>query len=287
MNNFIYKELVAYENNVYTIEKIFFDNACEADTVSSVDDAESKRNFAQRILDKVKKLIKELYAIIDRQFSKIMNIIKRVLQSDEGFKKKARDAIRKNKPLEAIKLIAYQYNNSALDNNMRKLSSTLDSIIDVKFLSNVKDEGNPLDMKSKDMIIWVFNKAGIPKEVTDVNLLFEYLKKIFRVAKKEQLFKASETKLYYDVATKYDVLAKDCNEKNNKFKSGVTNMKAILYRVANNSDLPDEDKRKILCRAKGISQLTNLYLSILSIYSQLKIEQALSHRIVLQKLYHF
>ena len=287
MNNFIYKETVAYENNVYAIEKVFFDDAMEAENVTSVDDDTKKRNFAQKIADKVKKLIVELYAIIDRQISKVISIIKRVLQSDKGFKANCRKAMKDKKPLEAVKLIAYQYNNSFLNQAISKFENAMNQLVDMHKLIELNSEDNPLDMKSNDLIAKAFQLAGCPNEVTDANLYFEYLKKGFRVSKKEQLFKASETKKYYDITNQYDRINKDANAKQNAFRSRVNKLSTSMNGVIRNMNYTDEQKRTCLNRSKNMTHLVNVHLSVLSIYVQLMVEQMLSYRIVLKKLYQF
>lgn len=287
MNNFIYKETIAYENNLYAIEKVFFDDAMEAENVTSADDDTKKRNFAQKIKDKLKKLISEIIAIIDRQSSEILSIIKRVLLSDKGFKEACRKAIKDKKPLEAVKLIAYQYDDSFLDTNLRKFENAINSVADLNKLTDLDSENNPLDMKNKDLVAYVLREAGCPKDITDTNLYFEFLKKGFRVAKKEQLYKSSETKKYYDITSMYDRINKIANNKQNAFRAKVSKLNTSMNSVITNLQYTDDQKRTCLNRSKNMSHLINTNLSVLSIYVQLKIEQMLSYRIVLKKLYQF
>ena len=263
--------------------------ALEAD--ATVANEEEKKSIGRMLFEKVEKIIQEIYAIIDRLFSKLGNIIQRIMVTDKGFKKESRTAIKKNKPLEAVKLIAYQYDDSFLENQMSKMTTTVFNILKnlkTDYVSEKNDTTDePLDMKKKDLYKYILKQVGCPGDITDMNLYYEYLKKGYRGNKKEQLFKASNTQVYYNNTMEYTKLKQVVNAKESIMKQQVSTIKSNLLNIIKNKLAEDAVKKRAVHHSSNVSDLYNLYSTFLSIYIELKIEKILNYRTVMRKLYHF
>jgi hypothetical protein len=256
---------------------------------SEVNDEVKKQKIGTIIGDKIKKLMQEIVAIIDRLMSKLKNVIGRILTTDKGFRKQIREAIAKNKPLEGVKLIAYTYNDTELDRIHNKISSVL-----FKTISSLKtsyteemDEDNkhPLDMNKNELYKYILDQAGCPNDVTDLNLFYEYIKKSYRKEKKEILFLSQNTRDYYNITLSYNKIEDTVNKQNTLMRQQVSILRTNLSNISKNSQLPNNVKKRAVKQATNASLLYNFYSSILSMYIELKTEQILTYRIVLKKLY--
>ena len=282
ISNFIDQELsisILYDEASY---------ALEAET--SVDTAEPKKNFGKTLREKVEKIIKEIYAIIDRTFLKLGNILRKLLVTDEGFKKEVRTAIKKNKPLEAIKLITYQYNDVFLEEQMTRMTSVIFGLIKnlkTDYASEKEESDEPMDMAKDKLYKHILGKMGCPSDVTDMNLYFEYLKKGYRVNKKEQLFKASETRVYYNITMEYTKMEQVVHAKETLMKQQVTILKSNLSNITKNGLSDETVKYRALKQSANATTLYNIYSTFLSIYIQFRTEKIMNYRTVMKKLYHF
>lgn len=292
MNLTLYTQenLKDFNDTEFRINSIFFDISMEEDTTTSVDDKSNKMNFAQKLKGRVEKIINEIIAIVDRFGFKLKNTLTRIAQTDVGFKDSIRKAIKNNKPLEAVKLISYNYNNSFLDNQYNKMSNVcLGILTDLKtsYAKETNDDNPiPLDMDEKSLYKHIFSKVGVPSDVTDLNLYFEFLKKGFRSGKKEQLFVASKRNEYYNIAIGREKFEKTVYEKQKVLKNQTATLKNTLNNIITNPDTQNEIKNRAIKQYSNASHIYNFYTSFLDIYVQLKIEYFLTYRVVLKKLYH-
>lgn len=282
---FIHNTISDYNDIEYSLNDIFIETAMEAD--ESVDDDTNKENFTKKIILKVEKLIKEIYAILDRFVNNISNIFTRIAQTDVGFRDHCRTAMIKNKPLEAIKLIAYDYNDQYLESQMSKVTTECLRIL-TSFKTEYQKESSVLDLKDKDINAYILSKIGCSSNITDLNLYFEELKKNFRVSKKEMLFKASLGKEYYNIAVlDIEKSKKVATEKQRVLKNQAGIIKSELSNITRNNTTQDNIKRRALQIYKNAGNVYNFFTSFIKIYIQFKIERALTYRVVLKKLFRF
>jgi len=285
----IEKEMKAFEQEESYLSSIFtdYDIAMEEDT--AVDDTAQKQNFGNILLQKVKKLIDEISAMIDRLVSRIKNVIRRIMQTDEGFKKQIRTAIKKNKPSEGIKLITYSYNDTVLDDLYNKITKTVFSMVGSLKTSYVeeKEDNNehPLDMPKEKLYQHVFEKSGCPSDVTSIKLLYDHMRKIYRREKKETLFTADNTRMYYNITMSYSKLETEINAKNTLMRQQVSVLRTNLNNIIKNDRAADDVKKRATKQATNASLLYNLYSNILTMYFELKTECIMSYRLVLKRLY--
>lgn len=287
----IYDIIDDYNENHTSINEVFYLNAVEEDTVTAVDDDSNKMAFSQKLMIQVEKLVKTLEGIIEKSSLKITNFIGNLLQTDTGFRDHCRKAMVENKPLEAVKLISYQYNDAILDAEMNRMTNIiLSKINSVKTsyqeLSDAQTAGD-MDRNESDLIAQVFEELKCPKEVTNANTYFMYIKDKYRTAKKEQLFTARESKNYYNITQEYNKVNSVVKSKQQILKNQKGVMRANLNNIIKNKMTQNHIKQRALNQYKNVTHLYNLYTHFLEVYAQLRIEKILTYRAVLKKIYHF
>lgn len=286
--------LDAYHENRNMIINSYLTYAMEAETIEQVsgDEEEQKKKTSERLINGVKHLVDEIYAIIDRLIHKLNARIQRFLLSDKGFEEQYREARKNNSPLEAIKLITYDYDTTYIDHlntNFTKTCFSLLSSIDTSYsaLANTEKE-NPLDMSESDLTKYILQRSSVSESISDMNLLFEDMKNSFRRNKKEKLFTASRVESYYTIAVKQkDTIKNTVSEKERLLKGEARKLKDNLNMTIRNRQLPDEMRTRATKQAKNTMNVYNIYSTFLSIYIEMKMEEMLTYRTVLKKLYHF
>jgi hypothetical protein len=281
-----------FENDRCDINLAAYDIAIEADeTVTSVDDNINKENFAIKLKEQAEKLIKTLQGIIEKNFLKLLNGIRKVLQTDKGFEKDCRKAIIDNKPLEGVKLITYTYDDAVLETDMTNLFHAIQKRLD-NLKTDYTSESDPntagdMDRDENDLFQEIFKDMNLPENVTNTNAYFMYIKDKFRKNKKETLFVASQSKKYYDIAMGFSDVEKTINEKQTLMKNQTGTIRANLKSIIDNKLTPNNVKTRAVKQYKNAAHLYNLYTHFLNVYVQLKLEEALTYRAVMKKLFHF
>lgn len=282
--------LEGYYDTLYEIESVFSDPALEAnETVTSIDDTSNKKINTSKFIETVEKIIHTLNGIVQRYGEKLGNFIKRVAQTDVGFDKHCRIAIRDNKPLEAVKLIAYDYDIATLKKEIDKISAIVFKTINTLRVDPNRDENTDTENaeENQDIVLKVLEEAGVPKDVTNVNTYFLWLKNQYRRAKKEILFKASATNDYYKITREFKSIESDSRSRQQKLFQQINPIKTNLEKIVRHPSVQDHVKRQAIQRTKQCTKLFNFYISVLDIYSQMQIERVIMYRSVLKKIYHF
>lgn len=275
-----------------SINEVFYDPVFEAmEDPGLKGESESNPGLIPKLKESVESLIRTLIGIVDKAITKFSNFTKKVLLTDKGFRDNCRKAIIKNKPLEAIKLISYAYNDAVLEDAMNKMTNIV-----MKRLGNLKtdyrsesDMDNRVDMDNKEGDIYkaIFSELGCPSTITNISQYFTYLRDQFRVEKKEQLFTASKTKVYYDITMSYEKEMNKVSAKHLILKKQTAIVRTNLNSIILNKLADAKVKQRAMHHFKNASHIYNFYIHFLDAYTQLKTEEILSYRIVLQKLYHF
>lgn len=287
----IYNAIDDYNETRLSINEIFYLNALEEDTVTSIDDESNKMAFAEKLKVQVEKLIKTLEGIIEKCSLKISNFMGRLLQTDTGFKEHCRKAMVENKPLEAVKLIAYQYNDAILDTEMNRMTNiVLNKLNSVKVSYQEESDAtnaSDMDRSEPDLIAKLFEELKCPKEINNMNSYFAYIKDKYRTAKKEQLFTARESKTYYAITQEYNKINDIVKRKQQVLKNQKSVLQANLNNIIKNKMTQNHVKQRALNQYRNATHIYNVYTHFLEIYFQLRIEKILSYRVVLKKIYHF
>lgn len=275
---------ILYDNMTYAMEEALQSNGGD-------EAVEQDPTLAKKMADAVMKLINEIKALIDRTITKLTNMLKRVMQSDDGFKGRVRKAMKENKPLNGIKLVAYEYSPTFLETQMNKVSDAIFGLISGLKTSYAEEskEGEelPMDMDAKDLDIYVFKNIGCPSNITNSNLYFEWLKEGYRKNKTEKLFTANDANSYYQITVEYDQIMRVIKGKQTLMNQQVTILQTNLKNITLNKQTQAWVKKRAMKQSKNASHLYNLYTTILSMYTDLRVERILMYRVVLKKLYHF
>lgn len=284
----IHKEISDYEDNYYAIESIFFDSVLEADSVNKLSSTD-EISIGRKLKEKIDKLIKELLSIIERAFLKISNMIKNFLQTDEGFKKSCRTQMTKVKPLEAVKLIAYDYDDGFLESQLNLLTQVVSNSLN-KIDTSQSENETDMRLSANELISNVLTKISSDNSVTNINLYFEFIKDKYRHSKSEQLFKASASREYYTKATGINSTKSLVDAKQRTMIQQVGRIKHVLNQTSKNMGTDKSNlslKQDLIKQNANATHLFNLYTSILNMYTQLKIEMHMQYRAVMKKLYQF
>lgn len=297
MNMVIESSVHDFYNIELDIESLSFEPATEAEQVAdNVKDGTnlSKDNdLFKRMGDQISKFITMINGMIQKFFLKFSNWIKKVLQSDMGFKEQCRTAIKNNKPMEGIKLITYQYNEEALEKELHKLNDILTSFLNqmnrntsYRALSD-ESTASDIDRTPDEIYDKIFSKLSCPGDVRDINSYFLYVKKLYRGEKKEQVFVSSNTRQYYQVTEGNKELTNQIKKSEAIMKNQISVLKSNLHNTIQNKDANKEVKKRAMNQCKNLTHIYNLYLHFLDIYFQLKIERIYIYRTILKKIYRF
>lgn len=272
-----------YYNTVYEIECTFALPAFEAE----IPNQNQTRTTGDRLKETIDKIIKTLAGIIEKFALKLSNLFKSLMQSDTGFIRNCREAMVNHKPLEGVKLIVYQYNDSALDTAADKFTTAITKRMDALKQNFVnKEEVEGVDTE-EDIIAGVLQDAGAPSDVKNLETYYSYMKDIYRVEKKETLFTAVNSKAYYSIATSATNMRNIMNARQSKLKQYNSQISSGLKNMMNRSDITDEQKSRFVKRSRSLAFLFNTQTHFLDMYLQLKVEKIFTYRAVLKKLYHF
>ena len=268
---------------------LYFDYCIAIEEDTTVDDNTNKESFSKKLIEKIRRIVEELFAIIDRKFSKFVGIMNRVGQTDEGFKREIRTAIKNNKPLEGIKLISYQYNDTVLETELNKMTNVLLELMQslkTGYAEEKRDDNqHPMDLPPDELYKYIFDKMGCPKDITDINMYYEYIKHEFQGNKKEQLYIGSKTREYYNITMSYNAIKRTLDGKKLIMKQQASIVKANLNSIIRNNITQNTIKQRAIKQSSNATHLYNLYTSFLDIYINLKIGEVMTYRIVLKKLY--
>ena len=174
---------LAEESNIYNM---ISDIALEAD---GQDIKDSETNVASQLLQKVSTFIQKILDLIDNAILGLKNTFEKVLLTDKGFQKELRNAEINRRPLNGIKVITYPYNDRFIDMVYKKIKDNVMGCINSFSEKYIEDENNPLNKSKEDMELFIYEKAGIPKEVDNTQAFFSYLKKNSEEIKVKLLFR--------------------------------------------------------------------------------------------------
>ena len=281
-----------YNTNEISLECLFCDiePALEALNDTGKDDAPGP-SVMSNIRQRTKQIVDHLIALINKAFSYLYNSTTKILQTDHGFSDQFRQAVKKQKPLQAVKLIVYNYQDGFLEQEMSKWDNVIQKIIrgirtDMKSLS-LSGNANELDMKASDLTASVLKQIGAPSNVTDMGLYFLHLKRTFRKEKVERLFKSSELRNYYNMTQGCEKLKTVIQTKQSFMRESTQRIKNTLSLVTESHRVNDGMRKRVIKQSSNVTTLCNMYTSFLKAYTQLKTEEILSYRAVCKKLLRF
>ena len=244
------------------------------------------------IIKRIKKMITDLINKIQQAAIKIMNRLKLMFESDKAFFTTLSQRRASVKPLKNFKAITYSYDPDYLDKTIDGISKVSLMCIDqlCNFTSSSSDakvkqiiESDPITVSNNLLSFFTKNKnqEGGP----DVQSFTREMIDTFRGEKSEKMFSQSQIPVLMTVAKGSNELTSKCNELINKCKNSVNKLKLIEARArAQNTT---EGITNISRRVTKATSIYNTLLTLSRMYFELKLEEALSARMLLKKFYQF
>lgn len=250
--------------------------------------SKQKTNIIQRI----KKIIDKVVEFVRTAFTKIINRLRLLVESDKGFYKNLHEKMAMQKPLQNFKAITYNYDEKYLE-------STMKGIKDLTF-GAITALANPMATVSNSKIKQIIE---CDNSTIVANLLSNYTKDksregghdvqsftremidTYRGEKKERMWNASQIQSLISLSKRSNELGSECQQLENKFKTTINEMKRMESKARQLNTT--EELNKLTQATMKASSLYNAFLGITRVYFELRLESALSARYLLKKFYTF
>lgn len=276
--NVTYNDIYDFYIEEYkALESIFILPAMEADGADPV----KKENAAKRILDSIKLIIDRIVSAIGTVMLKIKNNFQKFLLTDKGFQKELRTVEVQRKPLNSIKVLTFDYKPEYL-NRMYNIAKAQTAEIVSKF--NIANLDSLTPMSAEDVRVLYCEKLGA-KEATSIQDLFLSIKNGFRGKKTETTILASNLPEYINLVNYYKNAQGTINNDLGSLQRSIGSVRATSNGFVHNPDATDEKKKKAIAYINGIAHAFNLFNSIASLVFALKVEQMLTARTIIKRLY--
>lgn len=276
------------------INSLFYDIVMEEEIAKNVSQASKEEpGIIDNMIKTIQKLITKLNGMIQQNFLKFKNFLMKVAQTDQGFENEFRKAFKAKKPLEAIKLVCYNYDVNILDNELMKVGKSIQKLFsgmtNTTSYTSLSDANtaNDMDRTPDEIYQIIFKDLSCPSDVRDISSYFLYIKKKYRMDKKEILFKASQTQEYYRITKEHKQLMEKINKQQSVVANQVATLKSNLHNTIQNKQARPEVKKRAMKQCKNLTHIMNFYIRFIDIYMQLQLERLFTYRIVLKKLYDF
>lgn len=308
-NSLIY----AYESNNIDILNIIsgeFDSAMEADastpdeinaskvvsdTVKSDESkAIDKTKLINKVVERVKALIKKIGDMFDALKRKMANRIRLLNETDRGFYKLYNKRKSMVKPYQNIRVVSYQYNNQVLDRPIEKLMSEtimcLDKLRAVEGTTNSNARISEILTAPQGKIVEVLLEPYVDSaskdKVASINDFVRYLVEKYRGEKKELVYRDTQLAEIEANALSTKDLSSKCNTYLRNAQEAYNKLKSLEYQISRNTT-DDKVVKLVTANAAKAATLYNAYSALIHAYYELKLEQSLNYRIILKKFYQF
>ena len=272
-------------------------NASKAvsDTVKS-DEAKGidKTKLINKVVERVKALIKKIGEIFDGLRRKLLNRLRLLNETDKGFYKLYYKRKSMVKPYQNIRVVSYQYNNQVLDRPIEKLmqetTMCLDKLRAIEGTTNgssrISDILNAPQGKIIEVLLDPYIDGDSKGNITSVNDFIKYLVEKYRGEKKELVYRDTQLPQIEANALSTKDLANRCNGYIKSAQEAYNKLKVLEYQISRNST-DDKVVKLITANAAKAATLYNAYSALIHAYYELKLEQSLNYRIILKKFYQF
>ena len=261
------------------------------DTTSQDTSLDSSSKRKQGIIKKIQNVIKYIVNLVQRTSIKILNRIKLLLESDKGFMNAYHQRRGTIKPLRNFKAITYNYNNDYLDKTMRGIQSL--AIESIKWLTNFtalpsKEQIKAIincDTKNVESVFLSNFTTDKNNNTPSVNSFTREMIDLYRREKRETMHNQSEIPMLTNIAKSTNELTNTCNGMTQQLKASVNSIKQLegKARAQKNAEALNE----ITKRSDKAMKIYNMYITIVNMYFELKLEHSLSAKALLKKFYQF
>jgi len=264
------------------------------DTIRSDESkAASKTLLINKIITKVKELIKKIFEIFDSLKRKLSNRLRLLAETDKGFFNLYYRRKSMIKPYDRVKVITYQYNDNFLDMRIEKIMSEtitcLDKLRAVNGTTNGNSRISEIINAPQGKTIEVLLSPYIDSGDAPINTIPNFVKYIvskYRGDKKEIIFNNSQLPQIEAGALSTKQIANKCNSYLESAQSSYNKIKTLEQQIRRTSE-SDEEIKLVMSNASKAATIYNAYSALLQAYYELKIEQSLNYRVILKKFYQF
>ncbi len=264
------------------------------DTVKS-DEAKSgsKTVLINKVIEKVKELIKKIGAMFEGLKRKLTNRLRIMSQTDKGFANLYNKRKSMIKPYKNVRIISYQYNNKILEDTIQNiLKETLicfDKLRVIKGTTNNNARISEILDTSNGKIVEVLLQPYTKDADTPMNtvpLFIRYIVDKYRGEKKELVYVDTQLSQIESNALSTQAIANRCNGYLREAQEAYNKLKSLEYQINRTSTDPEVTKL-VASNAAKAATLYNAFTALINAYYELKLEQSLNYRIILKKFYQF
>ncbi len=277
----------AYTQHENELNKIYnMDYAMEAAEDNSInkDKNISPDSIDETLSTKISNLIEKISEFIENLIMSLKNKFRQLIVTDKGFSKELATMQRDRKPLNAVKVIIYQYIPELLTAQYGKIKTVSTRLVSKANGSVTNDPNSPLLLDNGEFEIMFLKEIGFTEGKTFKEYL-DYIKRTFRGEKKEVTILKSQIPVYKKNVDGYKELYTTLNTDLVDLKSDISNLNNKTKLLLRNKNSEEIDKKKITMQIRNLSNLYNFFLSYINLYHELSVELMLSSRIILRKMY--
>lgn len=243
------------------------------------------------IIKYIDSIVHKIIAWITEFTTRIKNTMKKIWESDKGFKKSYSKIKSERQPLKGIKVIKYEYNNNKLNMMLADVKNMVMTLYtDIKRDINLNDDTFCMTKSKIEVEEFIINNVGKKyiggnKAPSNISELYNLMKNVYRENKREVLITSQNI----------PEIEKGLNI-NNEALSNVNGFISKLRNMANDikayseSKVNDEtnDKYNIYKKImKNFSTVCSFAINFCQYYFDLKIEYQFCCREILKRLYQF
>lgn len=284
---------VATEADEQTPAELNAENATR-DTVSTDENKQvTKTVLINKVIERVKAFIRKIGEIFEGLKRKLSNRLRTLAETDKGFYSLYYKRKSMVKPYQKVRVISYQYNNSAMDQPIEKIMNEtvrcLEKLRAIEGTSNGDSRISEIINANQGNVIEVLlapyaKDSDIP--VTSVPEFIRYIVSKFRGEKKELVYSDTQLNNIEANALSTKELASKCNGYLNAAQQAFNKIKGLEYQI-NRSSADPKVANLVATNAAKAATLYNAYSALINAYYELKLEQSLNYRIILKKFYQF
>lgn len=244
----------------------------------------------EKFVARIRKMIEKIMTMIDKAKVKIMNRLKLMYESDQGFARTLHKRRATIQPMKGFKAITYSYNSQYLEKITNQISK--DALAAIQQLGTTGEATNPrvkeiLDADASHAVSMIFAKYSEDTQQAefDMHVFLQEVTKKFRGEKKEALHTQSEITALMQTAQSVAGLNAECNQWISKCQMSLNNLKNLQSKARMSKTT--QNLKDITDRIAKAQSIYNGYLSYLRYYFELRLEESLSARVLLRKFYQF
>ena len=269
-------------------------SAATRDTVKSDESkAIKKTNTINKVIERVKALIKKIGEIFDSLTRKLKNRLRLMMETDRQFVAMYNKRKSMVKPHDSITVVSYQYINRVLDQPfdklMKEIIQCMETLRAVDGTRNSNQRVSDIINSTQGNMIKTLLEPYVrdaKEEISSVQLFVRYIVERYRGDKKEFVYTTSQLPNIERMALNTRDITNKCNQLLRSAQDAYNKLKTLEFQVRRNSQ-DDKVIELVGTNAAKAATLYNTYSTLVHSYYELKLEQALNYRVILKRFYQF